>query len=119
MSFYLHTHSRIKKTAKRILTVTQPFFIGRTSLTFMLMFFIAIIGVIYMINFNSNATMGYQLTMLESERNALKTVKEQQNINLTRSQSIDFIRNSPRVRIMLPVNEVEYFDGKTEVAFRR
>jgi hypothetical protein len=84
-----------------------------------LMFFIAIIGVVYMVNFNNNATMGYQLTMLESERNALKNVREQQNIDLTRSQSIDFIRNSPRVRIMLPTYEVEYFDGKSELAYRR
>ena len=83
------------------------------------MFFIAIIGVVYMVNFNNNATMGYQLTMLESERNALKNVREQQNIDLTRSQSIDFIRNSPRVRIMLPTYEVEYFDGKSELAYRR
>lgn len=74
---------------------------------------------VYMVNFNNNATMGYQLTMLESERNALKTVREQQNSELTRSQSIDYIRNSPRVRIMLPAHEVQYYDGKTEVAFRR
>jgi hypothetical protein len=119
VSFYIHTHNKVKKTAKRIITVAQPFFVGRTSLTFMLMFFIAIIGVVYMVNFNNNATMGYQLTMLESERNALKNVREQQNIDLTRSQSIDFIRNSPRVRIMQPTYEVEYFDGKSELAYRR
>lgn len=119
MSFYLHTHSKVKKTAKRLVTVLAPFFVGRISLSFMLMIFIGVIGVVFMINFNGNATMGYELTRLESERDKLKTVREQQNINLSRSQSLEFIRTSQRVGSMIPVNEVEYYNGDSAVAYRK
>jgi hypothetical protein len=116
---HIHTHSRVKKKKSRILTVSMPFFVGRFSLMFVLMFFIATLGVIYMVNFNENATVGYQLTKLEVERNKLKTIKEQQNIDLSKSQSLDSIRYSTSVAGMVPVSDVEYYDGNIEVALNK
>lgn len=113
---YIHTHSKVKKKRMRILTVSMPFAMGRFSLMFALMFFISILGVIYMVNFNENATVGYQLARLESERNKLKTIKEQQNIDLSKSQSLEYIRTSPKVSGMVPVSQVEYYNGSIEVA---
>jgi thiamine biosynthesis protein ThiC len=119
VSFYVHTHSRFRKSANRIITVVKPFVVGRISLSFILMLFIGFVGVVFMVNFNGNATMGYQLTKLESERDKLKTVKEQQNINLSKSQSLEFIRTSQRVNSMIPVSEIEYYDGELAVAYRK
>ncbi len=116
---HIHTHSRIKKKKSRILTVSIPFFVGRFSLMFCLMFFIAILGVIYMVNFNENATVGYQLAKLESERNKLKTIKEQQNIDLSKSQSLENIRYSTSVAGMVPLSEVQYYDGSLDVALNK
>jgi putative AlgH/UPF0301 family transcriptional regulator len=85
----------------------------------MLMLFIAMIGVVYMVNFNSNATMGYQLTRLEYERDSLKTIKEQQNINLSRSQSLEYIRTSSKVAGMVPVQQVEYVSPDSNIAYNQ
>ena len=117
MSVYIQTHSKVKRTVSRIVTAARPIFIGKISLSFVLLAFIGVVGVVFMINFNSSATMGYNLTRLESERDELKTAQEQQNINLSRSQSLEYIRTSQRVGIMVPVNEVEYYDGQIDVAY--
>ena len=119
MSFYIQTHSKVKRSVGRIVTAARPFFAGKISLSFLLLVFIGVVGVVFMINFNNSATMGYQLTRLEAERDKLKTVQEQQNINLSRSQSLDYIRTSQRVGGMIPVNEVEYYDGRIDVAYTR
>lgn len=114
---YIHLHSKFKNTWNRIVTVSTPLFVGKISLSFILVLFIGAVGILYMMNFNSNATLGYQLTKLQSERDALKTVRDQKNIDLARSQSLDFVRNSFKIHGMVPSHEIEYYDGQTDVAY--
>lgn len=84
------------------------------------MIFIAVLGLIYLVNFNSNATVGYELSRLEYERNKLMTIKEQNNIDLSRSQSLEYIKSSAQVSQMVPVNTVQYYDvnGALAVNYR-
>ncbi len=115
---YIHAHSRTIKTSNPIRTIAPRFYIGRVSLMFMMAAFIAILGVVYLATFNDNATRGYELTRLEFERDHLLNVREQKNLDLSRSQSLDQIRRSHVVRGMIDAPVLEYYDGETEVALR-
>ncbi len=85
------------------------------------MAFIAIMGFIYLFNFNANATVGYDLSRIEFERNKLLTIKEQNNIDLSKSQSLEYIKQSPAVNRMVRASEVEYYteEGALAVNYKK
>jgi hypothetical protein len=115
---YIHAHSRTLLSKGRISAVARMFYVGRVSLIIMLLMFITVLSVIYLINFNAKATIGYELSKLEFQRDELLNTREQKNLDLSRSQSLDYIRDSLVVQSMVNPEEVVYFDGKTAVALR-
>jgi cytochrome c-type biogenesis protein CcmE len=94
----------------------MPFYVGRVSLMFILMAFIALMGFIYLYNFNANATIGYELSRLEYERDKLLTVQEQNNIDLSKSQSLDYIKQSSAITGMVKAHTVEYVGNEGTLA---
>jgi hypothetical protein len=115
---YIHAHSRTISGDQMIKTVPTKFYVGRVSLMFMLFVIICSLGVLHLVNFTNNSTKGYELTSLEFQRSELMNVKEQNNLSLSRSQSLDYITESDVVKGMVPIRSVTYFDGASEVALK-
>lgn len=89
-------------------TLKVPFFIGRYSLMFLLIGFIGVLSVVYLILFNSNATNGYQIQRLEFERNELLTEREQKNLSLSRTQTLEYLQQDDKINRMVQ-QQPEYF----------
>lgn len=116
---YIFAHGRTLKGTGRIQASKIGFYIGRRSLVFMLSMFIGVLSLIYLVNFNGNATKGYELTRLEFQRDNLMNIREQNNLDLSRSQSLDYIRDSAKVQGMVKISEIIYYDGETAVAYNK
>jgi len=117
MSTYIFAHNRTEKKGKRI--VLKPnFFVGKVSLMFMLTVFIGVLGVVYLVSFNDSSILGYEVTKLEYEREEILSMRDQENVSISTSQSRDFILNSDKVQGMVPVREIYYVGTGTVVAYK-
>ena len=116
MNNFVFTHSRAIKRSNSLFDINMNFYVGKISLMFILMAFIAVLGFIYLYDFNANATVGYELSKLEYERNKLLTVQEQNSIDISKSQSLEYIMQSSSVRKMVKVSSVDYLGKDTALA---
>lgn len=118
MSTYIFTHGRTSSRRKRIQTVKLNFFVGKVSLMFMLTMLIGLLSVVFLVNANNRTTYGYEISKLENERDQILNYREQQNVNISKSQSRDYIMQSEKVQRMVPVSEIHYSDREGVVALR-
>jgi len=117
LGIYIHAHSKTEKKAKRVL-VKPNFFVGKVSLMFILSMFIGFMGVIYLVSFNDTSNLGYEVAKLEHERAEILSLRDQENVSISTSQSKDYILDSERVQGMIPLREINYYNVDGVVAYR-
>lgn len=83
--------------------------ISRNLLMAILFALIVCFGIAYLIHFNGVATKGYEIARLENQRDDLLNLKEQNNISLSESQTLEFIKTSAKVQRMRVADNVEYY----------
>lgn len=117
-SVYVHAHGRTNQSQSRVLAIKPTFFVGKVSLMFMLTMLIGLLSVVFLVNANQKATYGYEITRLEEQRESIIVHRDQQNIEISESQSFDYIMQSDKIQRMVPVREVHYADREAVVAYR-
>ncbi|PIQ79341.1 hypothetical protein COV81_02455 [Candidatus Peregrinibacteria bacterium CG11_big_fil_rev_8_21_14_0_20_41_10] len=109
MPHYLITNENKSGVGLKAHTLKQNFYVGRYSLMFLVLFFVGILSFVYLVHFNGTATRGYEIARLEYERDELLNKREQNNISLSESQTLEFVKNSSRIQQMRTPKEVNYY----------
>lgn len=112
MPHYLLIEEDSKPKGARVKALTMEknsFLSGRYSLMFVMFVFLLAAAALYLITFNGAATKGYEITKLEYAREDLLNKREQKNISLSDSQTLEAIRVESIARGMRTPQAVEYY----------
>ena len=83
-----------------------------------LVLFVVLITVITLLFSTRQVTKGYVLNMLESEHQELTKANEIQDMELSKVRSLNFIKESSKVRSMVRADQIVFIKGDTAVASR-
>ena len=68
---------------------------------------------------NANATKGYSLRKLESQRSLLLLRQEVLNMQIAEAQALESLQNDPQIQAMVPYTKTKYIQEEQKVALRR
>ena len=79
-----------------------------------------ILGLALLILFheNANATKGYSLRKLESQRSILLLEQEVLNMHIAQAQAIESLQSDPQIAAMIPYGKTQYMNEEQKVAVR-
>lgn len=69
---------------------------------------ILLLAVLILFHENANATKGYSLRRLETERSILLLEQEVMNMQIAEAQSLDRLEQDEQIQKMVPYNKQEY-----------
>lgn len=77
-----------------------------------------ILGLALLILFheNANATKGYNLRKLESQRSVLLLEQEVLNMQIAEAQALEYLQEDPVIQAMIPVKKFKYAQQEAVVA---
>jgi len=96
----------------------HPARVGRVTLNFLLVVFIAALGVFYIFEVNSNATKGYEIRSLEKKVQELKDSQERLKIKEAELKSMYNIEERTKNLNMVAPKDVSYLTLPGSVAMR-
>lgn len=96
----------------------QPARVGRVTLNFLLVAFIAALGVFYIFEVNSNATKGYEIRSLEKRVQELKDSQERLKIREAELKSMYNIEERTKNLNMVAPKDVSYLTLPGNVAMK-
>lgn len=106
----IHTVGGIKTKNKQIL--------GSINLSFVVVFFIILSGIIYMYSINNSAVKGYKIRQTEKEISSLKKANEQLKIKEAELKSLYYIEEISKKLNMTELNNISYIDETGPVAYK-
>ena len=77
---------------------------------------VLVLGLLFLSQSNQMATSGYDIAKLQKDANELKSQNEQLQIQASRLQSIQNIDGGIKNSGMVPVGQINYLPGNTNVA---
>ena len=86
------------------------FFLGLLTITFLLFSYIQ--------NFHESINFGSSITNLSVSSELVYSEKERINLDISKSQSLDFIMESGRVKNMVPVSDIEFLTITNRLALK-
>lgn len=95
-----------------------PSGIGRVTLNFLLVAFIAALGIFYIFEVNSNATKGYEIRLLEKKVQELKDSQERLKIQEAQLKSMYNIEERTKNLNMVAPKDVSYLTLPGNVAMK-
>lgn len=116
MSLINNKTSQPSLPRKRTLSSTIRF--GIYSLVVYTCVFTALVLVMYVVNFNSASTKGYELKRLEIDRQDLLLSTEQQALQISEAKSVEDIKNRTILKYMVKSGTPLYMRTDTAVAFK-
>jgi hypothetical protein len=113
------THSNAVGIGERKQAIkNQPARVGRVTLNFLLVMFIAALGVFYIFEVNSNATKGFEIRTLEKRVQELKDSQEKLKIKEAELKSMYNIEERTKNLNMVAPKDVSYLTLPGSVAMR-
>ena len=70
----------------------------------------------YIQNFHESINFGSDLTNLSVTSEVVYSEKEKINLDISKSQSLDFIQSSKNIELMVPVKSVEFLTLQSNIA---
>ena len=67
---------------------------------------------------NANATKGYSLRRLESQRSILLLEQEVLNMRIAEAQALENLQNDSQIQAMVPFSKTKYINEEQKVAVR-
>lgn len=92
--------------------------LGSINLSFVVIFFLVLAGIIYMYSINASAVKGYKIRQAEKEISELKKSNEQLKIKEAELKSLYHIEEVSKDLDMVEVNNISYIDEYGPVALR-
>ncbi|GBE16998.1 cell division protein FtsL [bacterium BMS3Abin15] len=92
--------------------------LGSINLSFVVVFFIILSGIIYMYSINNSAVKGYKIRQEEKEISGLKKSNEQLRIKEAELKSLYHIEEISKKLNMTELNNISYIDETSPVALR-
>ena len=86
------------------------FLLGLVAITFLLFSYIQ--------NFHESINFGSSITNLSVSSELVYSEQEKINLDISKSQSLDYIMESSRVQNMVPVDDVEFLTVTQRLAFK-
>ena len=85
--------------------------VGPNTVMFGLMFFAAILSMLYLLHFNQVATKGYDINRLDASHSQLLSQWDVRNMQLAQIKSLNYILGSGRIDGMRTPDKVQYVNG--------
>jgi len=82
--------------------------LGPTSATFVVIALISVLALLYLHQITKTGTLGYRVTDLAAQRDAVLAQKQELGVEAARLSSIAATKNSPVVAQMVPSGAVAY-----------
>ena len=92
--------------------------LGSISIGFVVVFFIALAGIIYIYSINSSAVKGYKIRQAENQIKDLKKESEQLRIKEAELKSLYHIEEASKRMKMNELKEVSFIDEVSPVALK-
>ena len=92
--------------------------LGSINLSFVIVFFLALSGMIYLYSINGSAVKGYKIRQAETEISELKKENEKLMIKEAELKSLYHIEEASKELNMDELNDISYIDEISPVAFR-
>ncbi len=80
---------------------------------------ILILALLILFHENANATKGYNLRKLESQRSILLLQQEVLNMQIAQAQALERLQQDPVIQAMIPAEKLKYTQQDSVVAFLR
>jgi hypothetical protein len=80
---------------------------------------ILVLALLILFHENANATKGYSLRKLESQRSVLLLEQEVLNMQIAEAQALEKLQQDPQVQAMVPFTKPKYIQEEPAVALRR
>ena len=113
------SHSNAVGLGQRKQTIkSQPARVGRVTLNFLLVAFIATLGIFYIFEVNSNATKGFEIRLLEKKVQELKDSQERLKIREAELKSMYNIEERTKNLNMVAPKDVSYLTLPGNVAMK-
>lgn len=80
---------------------------------------ILVLALLILFHENANATKGYSLRRLESQRSVLLLEQEVLNMQIAEAQALERLQQDPQVQAMVPFTKPKYVEQESPVALRR
>lgn len=91
---------------------------GSASLSFAIIFFVLLAGILYIYSINGSAVKGYKMRQAEKEINGLKKENEKLIIKEAELKSLYNIEEASKKLNMNEMNNISYVDEKSPVALK-
>ena len=105
--FFTKSDLRGKRGSKRRM-INQELRVGPVSIRFITIALVTVLSIIYLAQSNATATKGYQLKELQKEQQELALENERLEVESSRLNSLDRIKETAREKKMVPVDKVKY-----------
>jgi hypothetical protein len=80
---------------------------------------ILVLALLILFHENANATKGYSLRKLESQRSVLLLEQEVLNMQIAEAQALEKLQKDPQVQAMVPFTKPKYVQEESPVAMRK
>ena len=103
---------------KRKTKIKNEKILGSISISFVVVLFVALAGIIYIYSINSSAVKGYKIRQAENEIKGLKKESEQLKIREAELKSLYYIEEASKEMNMNELRDISFIDEASPVALR-